>query len=149
MENLFNLQKFLAEGKLLKEEILNEETVTDIDLSKLEQILTQASEVTNEKGKKFLNGDISNFLEFVNLAIVSLENQDAGWGYKIKGTPLLYMNLSSRYKGEDADKWERFNKVMRGFSSASHYSSMNYSPEKQLNQLQLALEQLKQYVDSF
>jgi hypothetical protein len=149
MENTFNLKKFLAEGKLLKEEILNEETVTDIDLSKLKQILTQASEVTNEKGKKLLNGDISNFLEFVNLASTSLEKQNADWGYEIEGTPLLYMDLDSRYKGEDADKWERFNKVMQGFSSASYYSTMNYSPEKQLNQLQLALEQLKQYVDSF
>jgi len=149
MEN-FNLKKFLVENKLTtNSKMLNENTVPVIDLSKLEQILAQASEVANEKGKKLLNGDISNFLEFVNLAIVSLENQNADWGYEIKGTPLLYMNLSSRDKGEDVDKWERFNKVMQGFSSASHYSTMNYSPEKQLNQLQQALEQLKQYVDSF
>ena len=149
MEN-FNLKKFLVENKLTaNSKMLNENTVPSIDFSKLEQILTQASEVTNEKGKKLLSGDIANFLEFINLASTSLEKQNADWGYEIKGTPLLYMMLSSRYKGEDRDKWERFNKVMQGFSSASHYSSMNYSPEKQLNQLQLALEQLKQYVDSF
>lgn len=149
MEN-FNLKKFLVENKLTtNSKMLNENTVPSVDFGKLEQILTQASEATNEKGKKLLNGDISDFLEFVNLAIVSLENQDAGWGYKVKGTPLLYMILSSRYKGEDRDKWEKFNEVMKGFSSASYHSTMNYSPEKQLNQLQLALEQLKQYVDSF
>ena len=149
MDN-FDLKKYLAENKLtVNSKILNENIASDIDLSKLEQILTQASEITNEKGKKLLNGDISNFLEFINLAKTSLENQDAEWGYKVEGTPLLHMMLSSRYKGEDADKWERFNKVMQGFSSASHYSTMNYPPEKQLNQLQLALEQLKQYIDSF
>jgi hypothetical protein len=149
MEN-FNLKKFLVENKLTtNSKILNENTVPSVDFGKLEQILTQASEATNEKGKKLLNGDISDFLEFVNLAIVSLENQDADWGYKVEGTPLLYMMLSSRDKSEDKGKWEKFNEVMRGFSSASHYSTMNYSPEKQLNQLQLALEQLKQYVDSF
>ena len=149
MEN-FNLKKFLVENKLTtNSKMLNENTVPSIDFGKLEQVLNQASEVTNEKGKKLLNGDIANFLKFINLAITSLEKQNADWGYEIEGTPLLYMMLSSRYKGEDKDKWERFNKVMQGFSSASHYSTMNYSPEKQLNQLQQALEQLKQYVDSF
>jgi len=149
MEN-FNLKKFLVENKLTtNSKVLNENTVPDIDFSKLKQILTQASEVTNERGKKLLNGDIADFLEFVNLAIVSLENQDRDWGYKIEGTPLLYMMLSSRYRGEDKDKWERFNEVMKKFSSASYHSTMNYTPEKQLSALEQALEQLKQYVDSF
>ena len=149
MEN-FNLKKFLVENKLTtNSKMLKENTVPSIDFGKLEQILAQASEVANEKGKKLLNGDITNFLEFINLASTSLKKQNADWGYEVKGTPLLYMMLSSRYKGEDADKWERFNKVMQGFSSATHYSTMNYSPEKQLNELQQALEQLKQYVDSF
>jgi hypothetical protein len=149
MQN-FNLKKFLVENKLTtNSKVLKENTVPGIDLGKLEQILAQASEVVNERGKKLLNGDIANFLEFINLASTSLEKQNADWGYEIKGTPLLYMMLSSRYKGEDKDKWERFNEVMQGFSSASYYSTMNYSPEKQLNRLQEALEQLKQYVDSF
>jgi len=149
MDN-FDLKNFLIENKLTpNSKILNENIIPNIDFGKLEQILTQASEVTNERGKKLLNGDIADFLEFVNLAIASLKNQDAGWGYKIEGTPLLYMMLSSRYKGEDKDKWERFNEVMKEFSSASYHSTMNYAPEKQLNALEQALEQLKQYVDSF
>jgi hypothetical protein len=149
MEN-FNLKKFLVENKLTtNSKMLNENTVPSIDFGKLQQVLTQASEATNEKGKKLLNGDISDFLEFVNLASTSLENQDTDWAYKVKGTPLLYMMLSSRDKSEDRGKWEKFNEVMKGFSSAFHYSSMNYSPEAKINQLQEALEQLKQYVDSF
>ena len=149
MEN-FNLKKFLVENKLTtNSKLLNENTVPNIDFGKLKQVLTQASEVANERGTKLLNGDIGNFLEFINLAITSLENQDADWGYKVKGTPLLHMMLSSRYKGEDKDKWERFNEVMKQFSSAGYHSTMNYTPEKKLSAVQQALEQLKQYIDSF
>ena len=124
-----------------------------IDINKLKQILKQASEVTNNNGKKLLNGNINEFLKFIELAITSLKNQDANWGDEVTGTPLLYMLLSNRYTGGDKDKWEAFNDVMQKFSEASYASeyagTSNTTPEESIAELQEALIELQQYIDSF
>jgi hypothetical protein len=139
--------------QIIKEEIskvLNEADAK-INIDKLKQILKQASEATNNNGKKILNGDINNFLKFIQLAITSFKNKDASWGDKVTGTPLLYMFLTNRYKGEDKEKWQAFNEIMQEFSAASYTSEKegDLNPEKSIDYLQDALTKLQQYVDSF
>jgi hypothetical protein len=149
MEN-FNLKKFLVENRLTSNSrLVNEGKVPNINLGKLEQIVTQAGEAANEKGKKFLSGDPAKFYEFIKAATTALENQDTDWGYKIKGPSLIYMIIPDRYKGEDRDKWEKLNKVTRNFSSAFHHSTMNYSPKSKIDTLEYALDELEQYINSF
>ena len=121
---------------------------TIVLINKLKQILKQASEVTNNNGKKLLNGNINEFLKFIQLAITSLKNQDADWGDKVTGTPLLYILLSSRYKGKDKDKWEAFNQVMQQFSEVSYNSEHGTNPKKIIDELREALIGLQQYIDS-
>lgn len=141
--------------KLIREEIrkvVNEDyrdADAEIDINKLKKILNQASKVTSDSGEKLLNGNINEFLKFIQLAITSLENKDADWGDEVTGTPLLYMLLSSRYKGKDKDKWEDFNEVMEKFSEASYDSEHGTNPEKIINELQKALIGLQQYIKSF
>ena len=139
--------------QIIKEEIskvLNEADAK-INIDKLKQILKQASEATNNNGKKILNGNINEFLKFIQLAITSFENKDASWGDKVNGTPLLYMFLTNRYKGEDKDKWQAFNEIMQEFSAASYTSEKegDLNPEKSIDYLQDALTKLQQYIDSF
>lgn len=131
--------------KLLKEE----EMTASINFDRLKKILNQASEVTSGSGKKLLIGNIDEFLKFIQLAITSLENQDAYWGNEVKGTPLLYMALNRNYNGEEPAKWEAFNKVMEKFSEASYNSTHRTIPEKSINDLQQALNALQQYIDTF
>jgi hypothetical protein len=119
-----------------------------IDINKLKKILNQASKVTSDSGKKLLNGNINEFLKFIQLAITSLKNQDADWGDKVTGTPLLYILLSSRYKGKDRDKWEAFNQVMQQFSEASYDSEHGTNPKEIIDELQEALIGLRQFIDS-
>ena len=138
--------------KLIREEVRNviSEVDAKIDINKLKKILNQASKVTNDSGKKLLNGDINKFLEFIQLAITSFENKDANWGDKVNGTPLLYMILNNRYKGQDKDKWEAFNEIMQEFSAASYTSETegDRNPKKSINYLQDALTKLQQYIKS-
>ena len=131
--------------KLLKEE----EMKASINFDRLKKILNQASEVTSGSGKKLLIGNIDEFLKFIQLAITSLENQDAYWGNEVEGTPLLYMALNRNYNGEEPAKWEAFNKVMEKFSEASYNSTHRTIPEKSINDLQQALNALQQYIDTF
>ena len=131
--------------KLLKEE----EMKASINFDRLKKILNQASEVTSGSGKKLLLGNIDKFLKFIQLAITSLENQDAYWGHEVEGTPLLYMALNRNYNGEEPAKWEAFNKVMEKFSEASYNSTHRTIPEKSINDLQNALNALQQYIDTF
>ena len=145
----FDANKWLVENKITTQSRLNENQVPNINFDKLNQILKQASEVTNSTGKKLLNGDINKFLKFIQLAITSLENQDADWGDKVTGTPLLYMLLSSRYTGKDKDKWEDFNEVMEKFSEASYESEHGTIPKKIIDELREALTELQQYIDLF
>jgi hypothetical protein len=119
-----------------------------IDINKLKKILNQASKVTSDSGKKLLNGNINEFLKFIQLAITSLKNQDADWGDKVTGTPLLYILLSSRYKGKDRDKWEAFNQVMQQFSEASYNSDHGTNPKEIIDELQEALIGLQQFINS-
>ena len=120
-----------------------------INFDRLKKILNQASEVTSGSGKKLLIGNIDEFLKFIQLAITSLENQDAYWGNEVEGTPLLYMALNRNYNGEEPAKWEAFNKVMEKFSEASYNSTHRTIPEKSINDLQQALNALQQYIDTF
>lgn len=131
--------------KLLKEE----EMKASINFDRLKKILNQASEVTSGSGKKLLIGNIDEFLKFIQLAITSLENQDAYWGNEVEGTPLLYMALNRNYNGEEPAKWEAFNKVMEKFSNATYNSTHRTIPEKSINDLQQALNALQQYIDTF
>ena len=140
--------------KLIREEVrkvVNEDyrdADAKIDINKLKKILNQASKVTSDSGKKLLNGNINEFLKFIELAITSLKNQDANWGDEVTGTPLLYILLSSRYKGKDKDKWEAFNQVMQQFSEASYTSVHDTNPKKIIDELREALIGLRQYIDS-
>ena len=132
--------------KVLKEDYRDADA--KIDINKLKKILNQASKVTSDSGKKLLNGNINEFLKFIQLAITSLKNQDADWGDKVTGTPLLYILLSSRYKGSDKDKWEAFNQVMQQFSEASYDSEHGTNPKEIIDELQEALIGLRQFIDS-
>jgi len=132
--------------KLLKEE---EEMTPSINFDRLKKILNQASEVTSGSGKKLLIGNIDKFLKFIQLAITSLENQDADWGDKVTGTPLLYIPLNRNYNGQEPAKWEAFNKVMEKFSEASYESERGTIPKKIINELRQALTALQQYIDTF